>query len=179
MAELTTIARPYAKAAFEYALGAQTVSEWASMLDFVAQAVSNNDVANIISNPSLSAEQKGEVILKISEGQITDKVENFIKLLARNHRLEALPAIKIRFDVLKADYDKAVEVEVTSAAALSDDQLQRLTEKLTAKLGRKVNIQTQVDSSMIGGLVIKAGDMVIDGSVRGKLNKLSETLRAQ
>lgn len=178
MAELTTIARPYAKAAFEYALGAQTISEWASMLDFVAQAVSNNDVAAVISNPALSAEQKGDVILKISDGQVTDKVENFIKLLAKNHRLEAIPAIKERFEVLKANYDKAVDVDVTSAVALTDDQLQRLTEKLTAKLGRKVKIETQVDSSMIGGLVIKAGDMVIDGSVRGKLEKLSETLRA-
>lgn len=178
MAELTTIARPYAKAAFEYALGSQTVSEWASMLDFVAQAVSNNDVAAIISNPALSAEQKGEVLLKIGEGQVTDKVENFIKLLAKNHRLEAIPAIKERFEVLKANYDKAVDVEVISAMQLTDEQLQRLTEKLTAKLGRKVKIETQVDSSMIGGLVIKAGDMVIDGSVRGKLDKLSETLRA-
>ena len=178
MAELTTIARPYAKAAFEYALGSQAVSEWASMLDFVAQAVSNNDVAAIISNPALSAEQKGEVLLKIGEGQVTDKVENFIKLLAKNHRLEAIPAIKERFEVLKANYDKAVDVEVISAMQLTDEQLQRLTEKLTAKLGRKVKIETQVDSSMIGGLVIKAGDMVIDGSVRGKLDKLSETLRA-
>ncbi|NVK22632.1 MAG: F0F1 ATP synthase subunit delta [Kangiellaceae bacterium] len=178
MAELTTIARPYAKAAFEYALGSQTVSEWASMLDFVAQAVSNNDVAAVIGNPALSAEQKGEVLLKVSEGQLTDKVENFIKLLAKNHRLEAIPAIKDRYEFLKANYDKAVDVEVTSAMALSDEQLQRLTEKLTAKLGRKVKIETQVDSSMIGGLRIKAGDMVIDGSVRGKLDKLSETLRA-
>lgn len=179
MAELSTIARPYAKAAFEYALDAQTVSEWASMLDFVAQAVSNDKVAALITNPALSSEQKGDVVLKIGEGHLVDKVQNFIKLLARNNRLEALPAIRQRFDVLKANYDKTVDVEVTSAAALSDDQLQRLTDKLTTKLGRKVNIETQVDSSMIGGLVIRAGDMVIDGSIRGKLNKLSETLRAQ
>jgi len=178
MAELSTIARPYAKAAFEYALDSQTVSEWASMLSFVAQAVSNDEVAAHITNPALSSEEKGQVLLKVGEGHLVDKVQNFIKLLARNNRLESLPAIQERFDVLKANFDKTVEVEVVSASALNDEQLQRLTDKLTTKLGRKVNIETQVDSSMIGGLVIRAGDMVIDGSIRGKLNKLSETLRA-
>lgn len=178
MAELTTIARPYAKAAFEYASDAQALPEWFGMLDFVAQAVSNNDVATIISNPALSAQQQGDALLKIVDGNVNDKMVNFIKLLARNQRLEALPAIKTRFEVLKADFDKAVDVNVISATSMTDEQLQRLTEKLTLKLGRKVNIETQVDSSLIGGLIIKAGDMVIDGSVRGKLDKLSETLKA-
>lgn len=177
MAELTTIARPYAKAAFEYALAAQKVTEWASMLDFVAQAVNNEQVSAFINNPALSAEEKGAVVLKVSADKLDDKVENFIKLLARNHRLEAIPAIKQRFEILKAEYEKATEVEVTSSSELSDDQLQRLAEKLEAKLGRKINIETHIDASLIGGLIIKADDMVIDGSVRGKLEKLSETLR--
>lgn len=178
MAELTTIARPYAKAAFEYALANSNVADWANALDFAAQVASNKDVAAVISNPALSSEEKGNVLLKIGEGKVSDKVENFIKLLARNHRLEALPAIKQRFEVLKAEYEKAAEVEVISANPLSDEQLQRLVEKLTAKLGRKVNIETRIDESLIGGLVIRADDMVIDGSVRGKLDKLSESLRA-
>ena len=177
MAELTTIARPYAKAAFEYALAAQSVSEWASMLDFVAQAVNNEQVSSFISNPALSAEEKGDVVLKVSADKLNDKVENFIKLLARNNRLDAIPAIKQRFETLKAEYEKATDVEVTSSSELSDDQLQRLAEKLEAKLGRKINIETHIDTSLIGGLIIRADDMVIDGSVRGKLEKLSETLR--
>ncbi len=178
MAELTTIARPYAKAAFEYALANSNVTDWANALDFASQVASNKDVAAIISNPALSSEEKGNVLLKIGEGKVSDKVENFIKLLARNHRLEALPAIKQRFEVLKAEYEKAAEVEVISASPLSDEQLARLNEKLTTKLGRKVNIETRIDESLIGGLVIRANDMVIDGSVRGKLDKLSESLRA-
>lgn len=178
MAELSTIARPYAKAAFEYAQANQSVTEWAGMLDFAAQAVAHKDVAALIGNPALSSEDKGGVLLKIGQGKLTDKVENFVKLLARNNRLEALPAIKQRFDVLKAEFEKAVEVRVISANPLSDEQLQRLDEKLTAKLGRKVNIETEVDASLIGGLIIRADDMVIDGSVRGKLDKLSESLRA-
>lgn len=178
MAELTTIARPYAKAAFEYALGNQNISEWANMLDFASQVASNSDVAAVIGNPALSSEEKGSVLLKIGQGQLSDKVENFIKLLAKNNRLEALPAIKQRFEVLKAEYEKAAEVKVISASPLSDEQLQRLNEKLTTKLGRKVNIETEIDASLIGGLIIRADDMVIDGSVSGKLEKLSESLRA-
>lgn len=178
MAELSTIARPYAKAAFEFARESGNIDGWFGMLDFSAQVVSNAEVADLLENPEFSGDQKGEALLKICGDQLDEKGANFIRLLAQNHRLTALPAIRDRFEHLKAEYEKTIEVDVVSAQALEEKQVDALAEKLSTKLGRKVRINNTTDSALIGGMVIRAEDLVIDGSVRGKLEKLSETLRA-
>ena len=179
MAELSTVARPYAKAAFTHASAQSTLSDWQAMLALAAQVVSNQDAADALASPQLSAEAKGKLILGACGDGLNEAGKNFISLLADNKRLEALPAISERFDKLKADYEKSVEVTVVSSAALNDDQVARLRDKLATKLNRSVNIKNEIDEALIGGLIIQAEDLVIDGSVRGKLAKLADTLGAQ
>ncbi len=177
MAEYSTVARPYAKAAFEHAMAANALAEWSDMLNFAAAVVSDAQMQGLLSSPHLTHEQQQDAMLKVCEGKLDAQGQNFIKLLSHNRRLLALPTIAEIFVHLKAEFEKTVDAEVTSAAELTAEQQDKLKQKLASKLGRQVNINVKVDKSLLGGLVIEAEDMVIDGSVRGRLAKLSETLK--
>ena len=176
MSELTTLARPYAKAAFEFAQTNNQLDNWSDMLSFCASVISDETLAKFLDNPGLTRDEAATVMLKIVDDKVDAKGQNFVKLLAANKRLELLPAIAELFEENKALYEKSVDVEITSAADLSDDQIDKLTSRLSEKLGRQVNINSQTDSSLIGGMLIRAGDTVIDASMRGKLNELSDAL---
>ncbi len=176
MSELTTLARPYAKAAFEFAQANNQLSDWSDMLSFCASVISDEALAKFLDNPGLTREQAATTMLKIIDDKVDAKGQNFIKLLAANKRLELLPAISELFEENKALYEKSVDVEITSAADLTDEQIVNLTARLSEKLGRQVNINSQTDSSLIGGMLIRAGDTVIDASMRGKLDDLSDAL---
>ena len=176
MSELTTLARPYAKAAFGFALDEKCLDSWSDMLSFLSLVSKNDDITTILDSPSITREKAAEVVLSLAEGQIDDKGKNFVRLLADNGRLELLPEILTLFEHHKTEYEKTVDVDLTSAIELSDQQLTELAEKLTGKLGRKVNINCEIDPKVMGGLVIRAGDLVIDASIRGKLNELADSL---
>jgi F-type H+-transporting ATPase subunit delta len=176
MAEITTIARPYAKAAFEFALENKALDQWSSMLGFVAAVVRDTQMQTVLQSPVMSDDQKAEIITSVDANKIDAKGKNFIYQLAKNDRLDLLPEISILFDLLKAEQEKVVEVKVTSAFALSAPETEILARSLKTRLGRDVQISSELDKSLIGGLIIRAGDMVIDGSVRGKLAKLGESL---
>jgi F-type H+-transporting ATPase subunit delta len=176
MAELTTLARPYAKAAFEYALEAKQLPQWSEMLGLASQVVADESMQALLTSPHLTKNEQQETMLKICQDKLDDKATNFIKLLAQNGRLTALPEIEILFNFLRSEFEKTIEAEVTSANEMSDQQIAQLKEKLAAKLGRQVDISVNVDADLLGGLIIQAEDLVIDGSVRGKLAKLSDTL---
>ena len=176
MSELTTLARPYAKAAFGFALEEKSLDSWSDMLSFLSLVSKNDDITTILDSPSITREKAAEVVLSVAEGQIDDKGKNFVRLLASNGRLELLPEILTLFEHHKTEYEKTVDVDLTSAIELSDQQLTELAEKLTGKLGRKVNINCEIDPKVMGGLVIRAGDLVIDASIRGKLNELADSL---
>lgn len=176
MSELTTLARPYAKAAFEFAQASNDLANWSDMLTFCAAVISDKTLAKFLDNPGLTRSEAATAMLKITDGKVDAKGENFIKLLAENKRLELLPAIAELFEENKALYEKTVDVEITSAADLSEDQLKNLGIRLTEKLGRQVNINSQTDNSLIGGMLIRAGDTVIDATLRGKLDELSDAL---
>ncbi len=176
MAEFSTIARPYAKAAFESALEAKALAPWSSVLELLALIAENDQVVAILTNPNINAEQRLSVFISIVGDDLNDNQSNFVKLLSENNRLAALPAILERFLALKAEYEKTIDVDLSSAVALSDDQKTLFAKKLEAKLGRKVSIQNTVDSTLLGGVIIKAEDLVIDGSVRGRIAKLAESL---
>lgn len=178
MAELSTVARPYAKAAFEYAQQTGKVADWSAMLGFAAQLAADADFADYLSRPTLTAAQQGELFLQAAGSAIDAEGRNFITHVIAHKRLAALPAISSLFDALKAEAEKAADVEVTSAFSLSDAQQSALAAELTRKLGRQVKLTTLVDSSLIGGVVVRSGDLVIDGSVRGKLSKLAATLNS-
>lgn len=178
MAELTTIARPYAKAAFQFAEEAGALTQWSAMLGFAAKVAADETVAQLLANPKIAAEQKAEYFLQLCSDQLNPAGRNFIALLARNKRLQALPAIAELFEELKSQREQSVDVEIVSAFALTPDQASKLVAPLKKRLGREVNVTTSVDATILGGAIIKAGDLVIDGSVKGKLARLAETLNS-
>jgi F-type H+-transporting ATPase subunit delta len=176
MAELTTLARPYAKAAFEYAIEAKQLAEWSRLLGFATQVVSDESMQQLLSSPHLTKDNQQDAMLKVCSDIQDQQAINFIKLLAQNGRLVALPEIEVLFNFLRSEFEKTVEAKITSATELSEKQVTQIKEKLGAKLGRKVETSVEVNADLLGGLIIKAEDLVIDGSVRGQLAKLSDTL---
>jgi len=177
MSELTTVARPYAKAAFDYAVEANAIENWYEMLIFAAEVSKNETITNYLSGGA-SVEQAQELFLNVCGEQLNSNGQNFVKVLAENERLLVLPQVVQQFGELKAEYDKEVTVEVKAAVELSADQQASISAALEKRLARKVKLNCSVDASVVSGLVIKAGDMVIDGSVRGKLNRLATTMQS-
>lgn len=177
MSELTTVARPYAIAAFDSALENKKVAEWQSMLAFASQVAQDQTVKQLLTS-SMSADGLANVFINLCGEQIDNHGQNFVRVLAENKRLQALPAILQMFEQLKADYDKEVDVDVTSATELSAEQQTEISKSLEQRLSRKVKLNCNVDSALIAGFVIKAGDTVIDGSIKSKLNRLADSLQA-
>lgn len=179
MAELTTVARPYAKAAFEYARDHGSLADWSAQLALAAAIAGDADFARYLARPTLTAEQQAEAFLKAAGDRLGPDVRNFVTEIVHNKRLDALPAIAELFDAYRAEFEQAANVAVTTAYELTDAQRDSLSAKLSQKLGRKIAIdEVTVDRRLIGGVVIRAGDLVIDASVRGKLNKLAATLNS-
>ena len=178
MADKNTLARPYAKAAFEYALSEGKLADWSAMLGLVAEAASNKEVAGLLLNPSLGSDAKAELLLDICKAKIDDQSRNFIKLLSEKSRLPLIPVIAEIYEAFKAEQEKSVEAQVVSAFELSAEQQQLLVDALRKRLNREVTLKVEIDKRLIGGVVIRTGDLVIDGSLRGKLAKLAESLKS-
>jgi len=178
MAELSTLARPYAKAAFEYALDKQQLSQWLEELGTAAAVVADSGMEAVLNNPSLTASQQASILTEVCGDALGAQARNFISVLAANKRLPLLPEIYKLFGQYKANQEKSVDVEVVSAFDLADEARDRLSQALGKKLERQVTVRTSTDSSLLGGVLIRAGDLVIDGSVRGRLNKLAEALNS-
>ncbi|OED46602.1 F0F1 ATP synthase subunit delta [Endozoicomonas sp. (ex Bugula neritina AB1)] len=174
--ELTTCARPYAKAAFEYARQASALNEWAQMLSLCVSVSQDEKVKQMLSNPGLSGVQQADIFLDLCQGELNSHGENFIRTLSENRRLSLLSEIELLFVQLKAEEEKAQDVDVTSAFPLTKIQQNKLAEKMKARLGCSVRLNTEVDSRLIGGVIVKAGDLVIDGSLRARLTKLADTM---
>ena len=176
MAESITLARPYANAAFEVAAADNALAQWSQMLQTLAAVTSQPRISDLLKSPALTAEKQSEALLSICGDAISSKGSNMVRLLAENRRLALLPQISELFDALKAAREKSIDVEVTTAYALSDAVVAQLAKALEKRLDRSVKLHSTVDKQLIGGVVIRAGDTVIDNSVRGKLNKLAESL---
>ncbi|KJY97405.1 MULTISPECIES: F0F1 ATP synthase subunit delta [Pseudoalteromonas] len=177
MSELTTIARPYAKAAFELAVEKNAVAQWHEMLHFAGQVASDEQVNAVIGSlPSVS--DQADVIIKVCADQLNEQGQNLIKLMAENERLAALPDVAELFAEFKAEFDKEIEVTVISATELAAAQQEKLGAALEQRFARKVKLNCSVDASVVGGLVIRAGDTVIDGSIRGQVDRLAATLQS-
>ena len=177
MSELITVARPYAKAAFEFAVETQALDKWHEMLVFASEVAKNEDMKSFLSSSS-SPETMADVFCKVCGEQLDEKGQNLVKIMAENGRLPALPAVIDLYAEMHAQYSKEITVEVTAAVELSASQVEKLSAALEKRLERKVKINCNVDSKVVGGLVIKADDTVIDGSVRGKLDRLTDALQA-
>jgi F-type H+-transporting ATPase subunit delta len=176
MSELTTLARPYAKAAFEFAIEKENLSTWTEMLGFLALVVKDSTMVKFLDSPSVTTEKAAEAMLSIADGKLDTQAANFVSLLASNGRLELLPQILDLYENYRANHEKTVEVLLTSAVELTEKQLTDLNSTLETKLGRKVNINCQTDPTLMGGMIVRAGDLVIDASIRGKLNDLADSL---
>ncbi|MFC3152702.1 F0F1 ATP synthase subunit delta [Litoribrevibacter euphylliae] len=178
MAELTTLARPYAKAAFKFALENSQLDQWSAGLGMSAQVVADEDAARVLSAPQLTADEKAKLVIDICGDKITDGLKNFLSVLSANHRLALLPEISVLFDKFKADQEQSINVDITSAFDLANEEQQKLAQALSQKFNREINVSGQTDKALIGGVVIRSGDMVIDGSVAGRLKKLAEAINS-
>ena len=176
MAELKTVARPYAKAAFEVACEHGRVSEWADMLNILASVTTQPKFKTTLRNPASSAEEKVSALAEVCVEVTTQQGKAFLLSLADNKRLTLLPAICELFQQFKLDFEKAVDVKFTSAFELSEAQVQALAASLAKKFDRTINCTNETDASLIGGVVIRISDLIIDASVRGKLAKLAEAI---
>ncbi len=176
MAELTTLARPYAKAAFGFALANQDLEAWSKMLSVLAVVSQEAAVAEVLSSPALTSDQQVATLAEVCGEELNEVAKNFVAILSENKRLALLASIAEQYEVLKAKQLEMSEVEITSAFEVDAEVSDKLAKALTNKLNLSVNIQTQVDKTLIGGAVIRAGDLVIDSSVRARLAKLNEAM---
>jgi len=180
MAEKSTIARPYAEAVFQLAAANSELQQWSDMLQAVAMVAADADMQAVIGNTSVSKDQLAQLIIDVAGASLqkgmTEAGCNLIKLLAENRRLDVIAEITEQFETLKAEAEKTVEAQMVSAQEVSAAQQSMIAEKLKARLGCEVSLTCSVDETLMGGAIIKAGDMVIDGSVSGQLNKLSVEL---
>jgi F-type H+-transporting ATPase subunit delta len=177
MSDLTTIARPYAKAAFDFAVEKDQLDQWGQMLSFAAEVANNEQMTELLTS-SFSAEKMAEIFVAVCGDQVDANGQNLLKVMAENGRLTALPDVCEQFFILKKEHEKEIDVEVISASELSDEQLANISSKLEARLERKVKLNCSVDETLLGGVIIRAGDLVIDDSARGRLNRLSDALQS-
>lgn len=175
---LTTCARPYAKAAYEVASEDGTLQSWSDMLRTGAAVSKDNRIRLMLSSPVLTSHEQADRFIQVCDDNLNNKGQSFIRVLAANKRIALLPQIADLFDRFRAERECTADVAVISAFAPNQEQLDRLAEKLHNRLGRKVKLHVHVDDSLIGGMIIRAGDMVIDGSVRTRLAKLATAMNA-
>ena len=181
MSDIETAARPYAKAIFELADESKALTEWSNVLQLASMVASDETMQATIASPSVLASQVSDLFVDImssAEGapEISQQARNLIRLLSENGRFTALPAIADIYEELKQQAEGTLEVKVTSARELTAKQEKEMAKNLQKRLGKEVSITAEIDESLIGGAVIRAGDLVIDGSARGRLNKLTSTL---
>ena len=177
MSEFVTVARPYAKAAFDFAVEHQSVDRWQDMLMFAAEVTKNEQMAELLSG-ALAPETLAESFIAVCGEQLDESGQNLIRVMAENNRLNALPDVLEQFIHLRAASEAISEVEVTSANALSDEPLTQLSAAMEKRLSRKVKLNCKIDKSVMAGVIIRSGDMVIDGSVRGRLERLADVLQS-
>jgi F-type H+-transporting ATPase subunit delta len=166
------LARPYARAAFDYAQENQQIEQWAKLLKTLAESAAAPAIKEILKNPQYSSEKRCEVVLALGKEILDKSAENFIKVLAANHRLALLPEIYQLFEQLRTAIEKTLQVQVKSAVTLSEAHLVTLTATLKKQFGRDVAIEQTQDPSLLGGFMVYAGDQVIDNSIRGRLESL-------
>ena len=176
MAEKATIARPYARAAFEHARAQGDLAAWSKMLAAATSVVENAEVRTLLTSPHVTAEQLASLVVDAAGGQLDAGGRNFVMLLAENHRLGLLPEIAALFDEYRGELENVADVSVVSAVALSEEQRSRFENALRKRLGRDVRMHCEVDPALLGGAVIRSGDLVIDGSLKARLERLGAQL---
>ena len=178
MSSLTTLARPYAKAAFSLAQagGPNGLTQWQGMLDFATRMVADETVAGLLGNPQVSAAQAVDLLCGAAGTGFDDGFKRFLGVLGANRRLPLLAEITALFRKHKQEAEQRLQVRVVSARALEADQAERMKTALAKRFNRDIELESVTDPEVLGGAIIYAGDQVIDGSLRGRLNKLTNAL---
>jgi F-type H+-transporting ATPase subunit delta len=176
MAEAATIARPYAKAVFMAARDSKSLPDWSRALQASAGMSLNARIAELLTDPKFGEDKVVEMFAGLGGEKIDAQWQNFVRLLAENKRLELLGQIAEQYELLRAQFENELDVEVTSAVALSDEQKTTMAASLKKRFKRDVRVTNAVDPSLLGGAVIRAGDQVIDGSIKGRLQRLATDL---
>lgn len=172
----TTLARPYARAAFELADKAGTVDHWSDALGVAAAVAADPSAAALIGSPRMNAEQLLSLFGDVLGDRMDKPVRGFLNVLMHYRRLELLPEIAAQFETLRRASEDRIKVRVTSAVEMDDAQREKLAARLKQRFGSEVVMETEVDADLIGGLIVRAGDKVIDASVRGRLEQLGRQL---
>jgi F-type H+-transporting ATPase subunit delta len=176
MTDFTTAARPYANAVYATAAEANALDSWGDALTNLAAVASDAQLSELLDSPDLGKAEKGALIIKVLGDNLTDKQQNLVKLMAENNRLKLMPDVLEQFEVARARAENKIEAEVVSAFELSAEQTSELVNTLKNKLGSDVTVTTSIDESLIGGVVIKAGDTIIDASMKSQLDSLALSL---
>ena len=176
MAELSTLARPYAEAAFKRAKQTNSAKAWSDALSFLSAIVQDQELSTIVNNPRVGKERITQLLLDICQDQIDDEAKNLLKMLVENGKLKLLPKIAALYEELKAEDEGYVNVDLHSAYSLTKAEQGKYIAMLEKQLNKKVNATVSVDKSLIGGILAKAGDKVLDGSIRGQLHQLAKRL---
>ncbi|MCV9878875.1 F0F1 ATP synthase subunit delta [Brenneria izbisi] len=177
MSEFVTVARPYAKAAFDFAVENQAIDRWQTMLAFTAEVTRNEQMAELLSG-AVAPLELAKTFIAVCGDQLDEAGQNLIKVMAENGRLLVLPEVLEQFIQLRAAQESTVDVDVISASTLSEQQLSKIATAMEQRLSRKVKLNCKIDKSVMAGVVIRAGDMVIDGSIRGRLERLADVLQS-
>ncbi|NKB36625.1 MAG: F0F1 ATP synthase subunit delta [Gammaproteobacteria bacterium] len=176
MLEKTTIARPYAQAVFELAQESGAVAEWSSALDLLKRIVSDEQMQVLFNNPKVSDQQLQNLVIEIAGDALGVQPGNFVKILVAASRLQYATQVAELFEAMRAEAEGTVDVEVSAAYELDQAQQDGIANGISKRLGKKVSINVNIDETLIGGAIIRAGDSVIDASVRGRLTKLGNDL---
>ena len=178
MAEPSTIARPYAEAAFRLADAKGALADWSAALANLAAVAADARVKAAVGDPNLSAAKVAGLFVSILAGKLSGEAENFVRVLAENGRLEVLADIRLQYETLRNEREGVVEAEIISAFEMDAAQVADLVQRLEKKTGRKVTTKVSIDKNLIGGVKVVIGDKVIDGSARAQLSALEAALKA-
>ncbi|MCK5810991.1 MAG: F0F1 ATP synthase subunit delta [Cocleimonas sp.] len=176
MSELTTAARPYARAVFEMAKETKSLSDWSDSLSFMGAVASDAGVAALLETPKMAKQAGADAFIKLCDNKLDDKATNLVKTLADNNRIKLFPEISTLFEVLKDEEEGSVEAIVRSASKLTKAEEKSIATALKKRLGREVKLKVSIDKALLGGAIIKAGDLVIDGSIQGRLKKMTTAM---
>ena len=176
MSDLTTAARPYARAVFEMAESAGSLGEWSELLGFMGSVAGNEKVSALLAMPKMAKQAGANAFVQLCDGKLNEQAKNLVNMLAENDRLSLLPEMSAIYEVFKDKAEGSVEALVISAKALTEVEEKSISEALKKRLGRNVKIKVSVDETLLGGAIIQAGDLVIDGTLKGRLGKLTSAM---
>lgn len=176
MSELTTAARPYAKAVFEMAQDSGTLSEWSAQLSAMSAVVASEESAQLLAHPRISKTQKVDMFADVLGDNLNASGRNLLSTLGENDRFALIPEITSIYEVMKAEAEGAIEAEIISAMEMDAAQQDKITAALQKRLGREVKLVTSIDPSLMGGAIIRAGDLVIDGSIQSRLKAMTTSM---